>query len=61
MAAPLLELWLPCLAYDMDGDGSDMELVAGSTIYNNDGSVFCELGARVVPLGYSDGRICRSR
>jgi hypothetical protein len=31
-------------AYDMDGDGSDMELVAGSTIYNNDGSVFCELG-----------------
>ena len=33
--------------YDMDGDGVDMELVAGSTIYHNDGTVFCELGAYI--------------
>jgi hypothetical protein len=31
------------VAYDIDGDGSDMELVAGNTVYNNDGSIFCEL------------------
>jgi hypothetical protein len=31
-------------AYDMDGDGVDMEVVAGRTVYRNDGSVYCELG-----------------
>jgi len=31
-------------AYDMDGDGVQMEVVAGSTVYNSDGSVYCELG-----------------
>jgi hypothetical protein len=30
-------------AYDIDGDGSEMELVAGNTIYNSDGSIYCEL------------------
>jgi hypothetical protein len=29
-------------AYDMDGDG-DMEIVAGSHVYNNDGTEYCEL------------------
>ncbi len=32
-------------AYDMDGDGTDMEIVAGRTVYNNDGSIFCDLGS----------------
>jgi hypothetical protein len=31
-------------AYDMDGDGGEMEIVAGRTVYNNDGSTYCELG-----------------
>jgi hypothetical protein len=31
-------------AYDMDGDGVTMEVVAGSTVYTHDGDVFCELG-----------------
>jgi hypothetical protein len=30
-------------AYDVDGDGNDMELVAGNTIYNSDGSIYCTL------------------
>jgi hypothetical protein len=29
--------------YDIDGDGSSLELISGKTIYNNDGSVYCEL------------------
>ncbi|MCB9676045.1 MAG: VCBS repeat-containing protein [Alphaproteobacteria bacterium] len=32
-------------AYDMDGDGTYMEVVGGSTVYNHDGTVFCELGS----------------
>jgi hypothetical protein len=28
-------------AYDIDGDGTDMELVTGRTIYNSDGSIYC--------------------
>jgi hypothetical protein len=32
-------------AYDMNGDGSQMEVVAGSTVYNSNGTVFCELGS----------------
>ena len=32
-------------AYDMDGDGRDMEVVAGSTVYTSDGDIFCELGS----------------
>lgn len=31
-------------AYDLDGDGQTMEVVAGSTVYNHDGSVYCQLG-----------------
>ncbi len=31
-------------AYDMDGDGLEMEVVAGSTVYTADGDVYCELG-----------------
>ena len=31
-------------AYDLDGDGSDMEIVAGRTVYDNTGEVYCELG-----------------
>ena len=31
-------------AYDMDGDGLEMEVVAGNTVYNADGSLYCELG-----------------
>jgi len=34
-------------AYDMDGDGQDMEVVAGRTVYDNDGDVYCELGEYV--------------
>ena len=29
--------------YDVDGDGTTLELVSGKTIYNNDGSIYCEL------------------
>jgi len=32
-------------AYDMDGDGTTMEIVAGRTVYNHDGSIFCDLGS----------------
>ena len=32
-------------AYDMDGDGTQMEVVAGRTVYNSDGSIFCALGS----------------
>lgn len=32
------------VAWDMDGDGTYMEVVAGRTVYNWDGSTFCELG-----------------
>ena len=31
-------------AYDLDGDGRDMEVVAGRHVYNADGSIYCELG-----------------
>ena len=31
-------------AYDMDADGLEMEVVAGSTVYTADGDVYCELG-----------------
>ena len=34
-------------AYDMDGDGRFMEVVAGRTVYEHDGDVFCELGEYV--------------
>jgi hypothetical protein len=30
-------------AYDMDGDGTDLEVVAGNTVYNSDGSIYCTL------------------
>lgn len=31
-------------AYDMDGDGLNLEVVAGRTVYNHDGSTYCTLG-----------------
>lgn len=31
-------------AYDMDGDGLNLEVVAGRTVYNSDGSEYCQLG-----------------
>ena len=31
-------------AYDMDGDGLEMEVVAGRTVYEHDGATYCELG-----------------
>ncbi len=31
-------------AHDMDGDGLDMEVVAGSTVYTSQGGIYCELG-----------------
>lgn len=31
--------------YDMDGDGLDMEVVAGNTVYTADGEVYCQLGS----------------
>ncbi len=31
-------------AYDMDADGLELEVVAGSTVYTADGDVYCELG-----------------
>ncbi len=34
-------------AYDMDGDGAELEVVAGRTVYEADGAVFCELGTYV--------------
>jgi hypothetical protein len=40
------------VAYDMDADGSNMEIVAGSTVYNNDGSIFCSLTGGEVADGY---------
>jgi hypothetical protein len=30
-------------AYDLDGDGTQMELVTGSTVYNSDGSIYCRM------------------
>ncbi len=39
-------------AYDMDGDGTNMEIVAGSTIYNNDGTVFCNIDGGDIADGY---------
>jgi len=35
-------------AYDMDGDGTELEVVAGRTVYNADGSVYCELGEYLI-------------
>jgi hypothetical protein len=32
-------------AYDITGDGALMEVVAGSTIFNSDGTVYCEMGS----------------
>ena len=32
-------------AYDMDGDGTELEVVAGRSVYNSDGSLYCELGS----------------
>ena len=32
-------------AYDMDGDGLNLEVVAGSSVYNSDGSTYCTLGS----------------
>lgn len=29
--------------YDVDGDGTSLELVSGKTIYNSDGTIYCEL------------------
>ena len=34
-------------AHDLDGDGSQMEVVAGNTVYNSDGSMYCDLGQYV--------------
>jgi hypothetical protein len=31
-------------AYDVDGDGKKMEVVAGKTVYKADGTTYCELG-----------------
>ena len=31
-------------AYDLDGDGLELEVVAGSTVYTADGDTYCELG-----------------
>ncbi len=31
-------------AYDMDGDGTHMEVVAGRTVYTSTGGTYCELG-----------------
>ena len=31
-------------AYDMDGDGLELEVVAGSSVYTADGDTYCELG-----------------
>jgi hypothetical protein len=31
-------------AYDMDGDGLELEVVAGSSVYTADGGTYCELG-----------------
>ncbi|MED5370702.1 MAG: VCBS repeat-containing protein [Myxococcota bacterium] len=31
-------------AYDMDGDGLELEVVAGNSVYNADGSLYCRLG-----------------
>ncbi len=38
--------------YDVDGDGTSLELVAGRTIYNNDGTVYCELDGGSATDGY---------
>ena len=32
-------------AYDMDGDGLEMEVVAGRSVYHSDGSTYCTLGS----------------
>jgi len=40
------------MAYDMDADGSTMEIVAGSTVYNTDGSIYCSLTGGDVADGY---------
>jgi hypothetical protein len=40
------------VAYDMDADGTNMEIVAGSTVYNNDGSIYCTLMGGDVADGY---------
>ena len=34
-------------AYDIDGDGSQMEVMGGNTVYNSDGTMYCDLGTYV--------------
>ena len=39
--------------YDIDPSSSNLEIVAGRTIYNSDGSVYCHLGSNSSKDGYA--------